>query len=144
MCVLLYLPGLLVILFKRRGLVSTLVHVLALAATQALIGMPFLLEYPKTYLKFSYEFSRVFLFKWTVNWRFLGEDLFLNPTWAKGFARKGAALHGSRRYDEGIAAYDEGLQLEGSPALKKGLQEIKDAKGMFVSYTRYCCSSSWS
>lgn len=83
MCVLLYVPGLLVILFRRRGLVSTIAHVLALGATQLLIGMPFLLEYPKSYLKYSYEFSRVFLFKWTVNWRFLGEDLFLNSAWAR-------------------------------------------------------------
>ncbi|RPD66293.1 glycosyltransferase family 58 protein [Lentinus tigrinus ALCF2SS1-7] len=84
MCVLLYIPGLLVILFKRRGLVSTLVHMLALAATQIFIGLPFLMEFPKSYLKYSYEFSRVFLFKWTVNWRFLGEELFLSPAWAKG------------------------------------------------------------
>ena len=84
MCVLLYIPGLLVVLFKRRGLVSTAVHMLALGATQVLIGLPFLLEHPRSYLKYSYEFSRVFLFKWTVNWRFLGEDLFLSPAWAKG------------------------------------------------------------
>ena len=57
---------------------------LALGATQVLIGLPFLLEHPRSYLKYSYEFSRVFLFKWTVNWRFLGEDLFLSPAWAKG------------------------------------------------------------
>ena len=53
----------------------------------------------------------------------------MNPTWPKGYARKGAALHGERRYDEAIAAYEEGLKLEDSPALRKGLQEVKDAKG---------------
>ncbi|KAH7888080.1 chaperone [Phlebopus sp. FC_14] len=53
----------------------------------------------------------------------------LNPTWGKGYARKGAALHGSRRYDEAIAAYEKGLEYEDSPALRKGLQEVKDAKG---------------
>ena len=84
MSVLLYVPGLLVILFKRRGLVSTILHVLALGATQALAGLPFLLQHPKSYLKYSYELGRVFLFKWTVNWRFLGEDLFLSSTWARG------------------------------------------------------------
>ncbi|TBU65668.1 glycosyltransferase family 58 protein [Dichomitus squalens] len=83
MSVLLYVPGLLVILFKRRGLVSTLLHVLALGATQVLAGLPFLLYHPRSYLKYSYELGRVFLFKWTVNWRFLGEDLFLNSTWAE-------------------------------------------------------------
>lgn len=28
-------------------------------------------------------------------------------------------------------AYEEGLKLEDSPALRKGLQEVKDAKGTF-------------
>lgn len=55
----------------------------------------------------------------------------INPTWAKGYARKGAALHGERRFDDAIVAYEEGLQLEDSPALRKGLQEVKDAKGTF-------------
>ncbi|KAM5533260.1 hypothetical protein V8D89_013037 [Ganoderma adspersum] len=84
MSVLLYVPGILVVLFKRRGPISTLLHVLALGATQVVVGLPFLLEYPWSYLKYSYELGRVFLFKWTVNWRFLGEDLFLSSTWAKG------------------------------------------------------------
>ena len=53
----------------------------------------------------------------------------MNPSWGKGYARKGAALHGARRYDDAIAAYEEGLKNEDSPALKKGLKEVIDAKG---------------
>ena len=53
----------------------------------------------------------------------------LNPKWGKGWARKGAALHGARNYDEAITAYNAGLALEDSPALKKGLQEVQDARG---------------
>ncbi|KAI0831468.1 mannosyltransferase [Trametes gibbosa] len=83
MCVLLYIPGLLVVFFRRRGLLSTVIHMLALATTQLLIGLPFLLHHPWSYLTNSYEFSRVFLFKWTVNWRFLGEEVFLSPVWAR-------------------------------------------------------------
>ncbi len=60
----------------------------------------------------------------------------VNPSWSKGYARKGAALHGERRYDEAIAAYEEGLKLEDSPALKKGLQEVKDAKGTSTTIIR--------
>ena len=56
----------------------------------------------------------------------------VNPSWAKGYARKGAALHGSRRYDEAITTYEAGLKLEDSPALRKGLQEVKDAKGLLM------------
>ncbi|KAH9482903.1 Heat shock protein sti1-like protein [Psilocybe cubensis] len=56
------------------------------------------------------------------------ECIKVNPSWSKGYARKGAALHGARRYDDAIAAYEEGLKLEDSPALRKGLQEVQDAK----------------
>jgi len=52
----------------------------------------------------------------------------INPGWSKGYARKGAALHGSRKYDEAIAAYEEGLKLEDSAPLRKGLKEVQDAK----------------
>lgn len=53
----------------------------------------------------------------------------LNQSWSKGYARKGAALHGARRYDEAVKAYEAGLKFEDSPALRKGLQEVQDAKG---------------
>ncbi|KAG6830634.1 hypothetical protein H0H92_015726 [Tricholoma furcatifolium] len=56
------------------------------------------------------------------------ETVKLNPSWGKGWARKGAALHGARRYDEAIAAYQSGLAVEDSPVLRKGLQEVQDAK----------------
>jgi len=56
----------------------------------------------------------------------------VNASWAKGYARKGAALHGAKRYDEAITEYEAGIKLEDSPALRKGLQEVQDAKGIFV------------
>ena len=84
MSVLLYVPGLLVVLFQRHGLARTLLATLALALTQVLAGLPFLRAHPRTYLAAAYEFSRAFLFRWTVNWRFLGEELFLSKAWARG------------------------------------------------------------
>ena len=53
----------------------------------------------------------------------------VNPTWAKGYARKGAALHGQRRYVEAIETYEAGLKLEDNPILRKGYEEVKAAKG---------------
>ena len=53
----------------------------------------------------------------------------VNPTWAKGYARKGAALHGQRRYVEAIETYEAGLKLEDNPVLRKGYEEVKAAKG---------------
>ena len=54
----------------------------------------------------------------------------MNPSWAKGYARKGAALHGARRYDDAILAYEAGIKLEDSPALRNGLQLVQEAKSM--------------
>ncbi|KAG9034064.1 Hsp90 cochaperone [Tulasnella sp. JGI-2019a] len=52
----------------------------------------------------------------------------VNPKWSKGYARRGAALHGAHRYAEAITAYEEGIIIEDSPALQKGLKEVKDAR----------------
>ena len=50
------------------------------------------------------------------------------PTFAKGFARKGAALHGLRSYPEAVMAYESGLQVdEADAACRKGLTEVKAA-----------------
>jgi alpha-1,3-mannosyltransferase len=83
MSILLYLPGVLVILFQRQGLLSTLQHMLILVLSQAFLAFPFLRENAAAYLQSSFDLSRVFLFKWTVNWRFVDENVFLSPSWAK-------------------------------------------------------------
>lgn len=84
MSALLYLPGILVVLFKRNGLLGTARHMLLLVLTQAAIGFPFLSQYPRPYVKSAFEFTRVFLYKWTVNWRFVSEETFLSSAWARG------------------------------------------------------------
>jgi alpha-1,3-mannosyltransferase len=58
-------------------------HILVLIFSQAAIGSQFLWEYPSSYLKYSYELGRVFLYKWTVNWRFVSEETFLSTPWAR-------------------------------------------------------------
>ena len=45
---------------------------------QILLAIPFVAKNPWGYLSRAFEFSRIFLFKWTVNWRFLGEEAFLS------------------------------------------------------------------
>jgi tetratricopeptide (TPR) repeat protein len=46
--------------------------------------------------------------------------------WGKGYGRKGAALHGLGRFDEAIAAYEKGLDVEpGLAMLTNGLAEAK-------------------
>ena len=70
---------------------------------------------------------------------FVWQTVRLNPGWSKGYVRKGAALHGASRWDEAIAAYEAGIEVEDSDALRKGLQAVKEAKGARPP-TTYSCS----
>ena len=50
--------------------------------TQLIIGAPFLIRHPISYLRKAFELDREFFFKWTVNLKFLPEDVFLSKTLA--------------------------------------------------------------
>lgn len=53
----------------------------------------------------------------------------LNPEFAKGYSRKGAALHALKRYNDAIAAFEQGLvKFPTDPGLTKGLSEAKRDK----------------
>lgn len=53
----------------------------------------------------------------------------LNPDFSKGYSRKGAALHALRRYNDSIAAYEEGLaKFPGDRGLASGLESVKRDK----------------
>ncbi|OAD54187.1 Lethal(2)neighbour of tid protein [Eufriesea mexicana] len=49
------------------------------ALLTAYICFPFLLSNPFSYIKSAFNFGRIFEFKWTVNWRFLSEHVFIHP-----------------------------------------------------------------
>jgi stress-induced-phosphoprotein 1 len=50
----------------------------------------------------------------------------LNPDFSKGYSRKGAALHALKRYNDAIAAFEEGLaKFPSDAALKKGVEDAK-------------------
>jgi alpha-1,3-mannosyltransferase len=53
-----------------------------MAQIQVAIAIPFLQTNAWGYLGRAFEFSRQFLFKWTVNWRFVGEDAFLSRSFS--------------------------------------------------------------
>lgn len=78
MSLLLVLPAVGIILFLGRGLSGTIKLVLTMVQVQFLIAYPFLGENAAGYLSRAFELSRQFFFKWTVNWRFVGEDVFLS------------------------------------------------------------------
>jgi len=49
-----------------------------------------------------------------------------DPNWARGYQRKGTALHNSRRFAEAVEAYKKGVLLEpGNAAMKKGLEDAE-------------------
>lgn len=47
-----------------------------------MLATPFLRTDYMSYLTRAFDFSRVFLFKWSVNWTFLGQDVFLSKAFA--------------------------------------------------------------
>ncbi|RYP46972.1 hypothetical protein DL768_006895 [Monosporascus sp. mg162] len=78
MSLLLVLPAVGIILFLGRGFTGALRLAMVIVQIQFLIAYPFLGENAIGYLSRAFELSRQFLFKWTVNWRFVGEDVFLS------------------------------------------------------------------
>lgn len=80
----LFLPGLLVVLTLHHGIILCFIrYVSIIIATQVAIAVPFLVENPKAYLLRSFSTSRTFLMKWSVNMKFLPEDLFYSPTFGR-------------------------------------------------------------
>ena len=83
MNVLLFAPGLLLLLLQKNGsLYGTMKHLSICAVVQIILGWPFLSTYPVSYIKKAFEFDRVFFYKWTVNWKFLTEEIFVSKSWA--------------------------------------------------------------
>jgi alpha-1,3-mannosyltransferase len=78
MSLLLPLPAIGVVLFLGQGFKSALSQGFWIIRIHLLIALPFVRTNWKGYVGRAFEFSRAFLFKWTVNWRFMGEDAFLS------------------------------------------------------------------
>ncbi|CAE6373000.1 unnamed protein product [Rhizoctonia solani] len=84
MNVLLYMPAACLVLLLTNGLIPSLLY-LSLTFLAVLIpSLPFLETYPMEYLVNAFDLSRQFLYKWTVNWRFVPEHTFLSAPFAKG------------------------------------------------------------
>lgn len=70
MNILLFAPGLLLLLLQHNSSLLGTIECLSICAmVQLLLGAPFLMTYPVSYIRKAFEFDRVFFFKWTVNWK---------------------------------------------------------------------------
>lgn len=78
MNIMLFSPGLLFILLVEEGFIKTVGYISVCGILQLVLGLPFLLENPVGYIKMSFDLGRQFFFKWTVNYRFLPESIFLS------------------------------------------------------------------
>jgi alpha-1,3-mannosyltransferase len=86
---LLALPALGLVLLRNVGMSRTAGILIACIVLQAVLAYPFLATHPASYLSKAFEFSRVFSFQWTVNWKFLSEEMFVSP----GFAQALLGMH---------------------------------------------------
>lgn len=83
MTLLLAAPGVGVVLLQGAGLAGALGSGLSVLLSQVVLAAPFLTRNTGVdYFLRAFDLGRQFLYKWTVNWRFVGEDTFLS----KGFA----------------------------------------------------------
>jgi alpha-1,3-mannosyltransferase len=78
MSLLLVLPAVGIVLFLGRGYFPALRLANLIVQVQLMLAIPFLMANPWGYVGRAFELSRQFFFKWTVNWRFTGESVFLS------------------------------------------------------------------
>lgn len=76
MNILLFAPGYALIFYEELGLIKSIKHAGIALGTQILLALPFLCRDPLGYLQRAFDFGRVFLHQWTVNWRFMDEETF--------------------------------------------------------------------
>lgn len=90
---LLYLPGMMIVIMQAAGLERAIRMLIIIAEIQVdytfanvnkkfLLAVPFTLKYPYSYVTKAFNLGRAFLWKWTVNWRFVGEEIFLSRKFA--------------------------------------------------------------
>ncbi|KAL0744802.1 hypothetical protein Bca101_101433 [Brassica carinata] len=82
MNVLLYAPPLLLLLLKAMNIIGVLSALAGAALVQILVGLPFLLAYPVSYLANAFDLGRVFIHFWSVNFKFVPERVFVSKEFA--------------------------------------------------------------
>ncbi|XP_023640551.1 dol-P-Man:Man(5)GlcNAc(2)-PP-Dol alpha-1,3-mannosyltransferase isoform X2 [Capsella rubella] len=82
MNVLLYAPPLLLLLLKAMHIVGVVSALAGAALVQILVGLPFLITYPVSYIANAFDLGRVFIHFWSVNFKFVPERIFVSKEFA--------------------------------------------------------------
>ncbi|KAJ3061910.1 dolichyl-P-Man:Man(5)GlcNAc(2)-PP-dolichol alpha-1,3-mannosyltransferase [Podochytrium sp. JEL0797] len=85
MNILLFAPGYALVMYQTVGLARSVGNAGLVVAVQVGLAAPFWLEgRGAEYVGKAFEFGRRFLWEWTVNWRFLGKEVFEGEVLAVG------------------------------------------------------------
>ncbi|KAI7901078.1 glycosyltransferase family 58 protein [Cokeromyces recurvatus] len=83
MNVLLFFPAFGIILWQALGAYKTMGQLGLIVLIQGMLAYPFIAEYPVSYFSKAFEFSRIFDYQWTVNWRMMSEETFVSEWFSK-------------------------------------------------------------
>eukprot|EP01025_Chloroclados_australasicus_P000215 TRINITY_DN100_c2_g1_i3.p1 TRINITY_DN100_c2_g1~~TRINITY_DN100_c2_g1_i3.p1 ORF type:complete len:414 (+),score=16.31 TRINITY_DN100_c2_g1_i3:380-1621(+) len=84
MNVLLFVPPVLFVVVQYANIFQVVVGSLLGVLLQIFLAFPFLLTYPYEYFSRAFEFGRVFMYKWTVNFKFIDQQTFVSKQLALG------------------------------------------------------------
>lgn len=83
MNILLFAPAYALIFYEELGIVRSIKNACVAVALQLTLALPFLYTNPIGYFSRAFNFGRIFLHQWTVNWRFLDEKTFISAEFFK-------------------------------------------------------------
>jgi len=81
MNIFLFAPGLLLLLLRRFGILGTVIKLSVCAMLQLILGLPFMVTNLVGYMSRAFDLGRVFIYYWSVNWKFIPENIFLSREW---------------------------------------------------------------
>jgi alpha-1,3-mannosyltransferase len=92
MNILLVVPALAFIFLQSLGVDRSITQVLIVLQSQGLFAYEFVRVDWRAYVSRAFELSRAFLYKWTVNWRFIPESIFQSSVFSYGLLSLHASL----------------------------------------------------
>eukprot|EP01127_Copromyxa_protea_P001453 TRINITY_DN1143_c0_g5_i1.p1 TRINITY_DN1143_c0_g5~~TRINITY_DN1143_c0_g5_i1.p1 ORF type:complete len:414 (+),score=64.06 TRINITY_DN1143_c0_g5_i1:166-1242(+) len=81
MNIFLFAPGLFLLLLRRFGILGAVKKISLCAIVQVVLALPFITTNFAGYISRAFDLGRVFIYYWSVNWKFVPEDLFLSREW---------------------------------------------------------------